>query len=393
MRRFIWIAAAALTASCRSAAPEAPAPGRLDPERLTRAAEAAGFTVRQIDARLPAAAPSRLSLVGMAWDDPRLVALRKKYPVEQIVAGAGDSWTAQLRLKEWVHRAIPDGTPKTSPHHAVEILDAAARGETFWCTFYSITYLECALALGWPCRKVAIDRRHGPEGLGSVHHGIVEVWSDRFSKWAAIDAQSNLHFEKRGTPLSAWEIRAEWLRNQGADVERVVGAPSAPERRKTGIKWWTNPDEDETAAFFWIYVIDHADISSSEARYFLPQDGAHAGQTWYQNHHASGTGRPHIGYDRKLFRPTTPDDLYWTEGVVEAALSGVEAGRIHLALDSSGVGLDGFQVSVDGREWTRTPSMLTWPLHEGRNELRLRSVRRGGTFGPESSVALSLDRR
>jgi hypothetical protein len=35
-----------------------------------------------------------------------------------------------------------------------------------------------------------------------------------------MDAQSNVHFEKHGVPLSAWEIRAEW-KGPIPDLSRV----------------------------------------------------------------------------------------------------------------------------------------------------------------------------
>jgi hypothetical protein len=72
-------------------------------------------------------------------------------------------------------QSISDGDPRVSANTAAEILRYAAQGETFYCTHYAITYVESALALGWQARMVGVDRRHGPEGLESAHHGVAEV--------------------------------------------------------------------------------------------------------------------------------------------------------------------------------------------------------------------------
>ena len=362
-------------------------------ERLTGAARAAGFRVLGANVDIPEAVRSHLPFVSIPDEDPRLAALREKYHLEAAVAGARDEWSAQLFLKDWVHRAIPDGTPKVSARHAAEILEAAARGETFWCTYYAITYVECALALGWPCRNIAVDRRHGPEGLQSTHHGVAEIWSNQFRKWVVIDPQSNLHFEREGIPLSAWEIRAEYLRNRGKDVLRVVGTAPKAILRNPAIRWWNRPSEDETACYFWLYVIDHADMSAPGARFLFPQDDANRELIWYQNDDALGGGRLHEGYLRNLFVPTPRiEDIYWTVGVVEATILGSAPGEILLAIRSEGPGRAGHEVSFDGKTWAPLHGdHLRWGLKEGWNSLRVRSAGPRRVTGPELSVLLLLD--
>lgn len=358
------------------------------------AARSAGFRVLELKADLPVPARSRIPYLPIPYDDPRLAALREKYALEKVVAGARDEWTAQLLLRDWIHRAIPDGTPKVKVRRAEEILDAAARGETFWCTYYAISYLECALALGWACRKIAVDRRHGPEGLESTHHGLVEVWSSQFRKWAAIDPQSNMHFEKAGVPLSAWEIRAEWLRNRGAEVDHLVGPPSKLERRNPGIRWWDRRGEDETAAYFWLYIIDRADVSDPAARFIFPQDEANDGLIWYQNDDASKRSRLHQGYQRGLFIPTRRiEDAYWTVGIVEVRIVAAEPGALVLGLESEGLDRAGYEVSTDGRAWHRVANdrSVRWDLTPGWNSFRVHALGRGGWPGPQSAVLLFLE--
>lgn len=385
---FIWGLSCAPTPSGRAGGEAGP----LDLPRLSEAARAAGFRVLDVKLDLPRAVRSRLAFVTLDYDDPRLAGVRDKYSLEKVVGAARHEWEAQLLLKEWVHRAIPNGTPKVKAYHAVDILDAAARGETFWCTYYGITYVECALALGWQARKIAVDRRHGPEGLESTHHGVAEVWSNAFRKWAVIDPQSNLHFERAGVPLSAWEIRAEWLRNGGADVDHVVGVPPKAVKKNPAVVWWNRAGEDETAGYFWLYVIDHADTTDPKARFIFPQDDANASLLWYQNNSEAKESRLHEGYRRNLFLPTREiGDAYWTVGVVEVAVAGVRPGAIELSLDAHGPGLAGFEASLDGKAWRRVTG-VSWELRPGWNPLRLRTVNRAGVKGPEAALVLYLDR-
>jgi hypothetical protein len=283
-------------------------PGPLEPLRVTEAARHAGFKVRELTADIRLAVRPRLAFVTTDYTDESLRALRRQYPLEKVTAGGKDEWQSQLLLKEWVHKAIPPGSPKVSYNNAVDILEHAARGDAFWCTHYTITYAECAAALGWQARKIGVDRYHGPEGMGSSHHGVAEVWSNQFRKWVVIDAQSNVHFEKAGIPLSAWEIRAEWLKDGGKSVVHVVGVPPKAVKKNPAITWWDRA-EDETSVYFWLYLENRlmaAPNDSSEPQPLIfPQDDANEGLIWYQNGDPETKGSElHQGYLRNRFLQT-----------------------------------------------------------------------------------------
>lgn len=369
--------------------------GPLSSVRLEAAAATAGFLVERAEANAPAAIPPRLPFAMFNYDDGAMVGLRENFHLQNVVAGAPDEWAAQLMLKEWVHDHIQDGEPKQNASHAQDILDFAAKGGKFWCTYYAITYVETAQALGWQARPIGVDRRHGPEGLGSKHHGVAEVWSNQFNKWVVIDAQSNLHFEKKGVPLSAWEIRAESLKNNGADVDRVVSAPPHTEKKTHGMAWWTWKDQDETSEYFWLYVTDHANMGTDGSTWKLvfPQDSANAHETWYQNDSDSGRGVPHLGYAKNIFLKTEHiEDAYWTVGVTKVDVKDASKGLIRFALESYCPNRSGYEVSFDERnpERVKDETSLKWNLHQGRNTLRLHTISRGNIRGPETAMILVL---
>jgi hypothetical protein len=392
-RKIVWLTGIALAIAGGGLSAETLPfqPGPLTVERVSAAAAAAGFKPLEVTADIPAAARSGFRFVAFDYDDPRLVALREKYSLEKLVAEAPDEWSAQLLLKEWIYQRIPGGNPRSSPATAQEILELAAKGERFYCTQYAITYAECAQALGWQARKIGVDRKHGPEGMQSTHHGAAEVWSNQFRKWVVMDSQSNLHFEKKGVPLSAWDIRAEWLKNGGAEVNHVVGVPPKSVTKNPAIVWWNRPDEDETATYFWIYITDHT-APGTGVRHILPLDDAHAGAVWYQND--SGGSRLHIGYTKNQFMPTRRlEDAYWTVGIVEAQIVAASRGVIRMSLDSYDPNRTGYEVSFDGKNWTGVADQksLAWTLKSGWNTLRLRTAARRGITGAETAIVMLLD--
>jgi hypothetical protein len=387
--RFIFLAL--LLGGCATSGERTDLPGPLTPERLARAVEAAGLRAGEVELRLPEANRLNLPFSTLPFDDPELRSLRATYDLEGLVEKAKDEWTAQLRLKDWLSKAIPDGTPRVQAGRASEILEQAAKGQTFYCTHFAITYVECALALGWQARRIAVDRNHGPEGTGSSHHGVAEVWSNQHRKWIVIDPQSNLHFEKAGVPLSAWEIRAEWLRDGGKAVDHVVGAPPTTTRKNPAIRWWHRPDEDETATYFWLYIEDS--VVRQSGTLFFPQDPANEALTWYQNDSKTGGSVLHTGYRTNRFLRVSPRDAYWTVGITELTLVAAARDGITFSLDSHLPDREGYEVSIDGRRWERVSDekSVAWPLKPGRSSFAARAVGPRGVRGAPSAVFLALE--
>jgi transglutaminase superfamily protein len=385
-KRFAWFLALGLVAG--------PVNGALTRDTIERAAGAAGFRVKAVQMNVPRAVRPRLPFVPFDFDDPLLEGLRREHRLSEVTGDSRDEWARQLKLKDWIFRQIPGGNPRHSPRNALEVLRLAAKGEKFYCTQYAITYVECAQALGWPARKIGVDRRHGSKGLGSSHHGVAEVWSNQFQKWVVMDAQSNLHFEKKGVPLSAWELRSEWLKNKGAEVDHMVGCPPDAVKKNPAMVWKV-PDEDEIATYFWLYIEDHANTGEQAGRQILPLDKDNLDEVWYQNDYEAGESRIHVGYTSGRFLPTMRlDDAYWTVGIVEAEVAGVEPGVIQMRLNSYCPNRTAYEICRDGREWERVTGgdAVEWKLKEGWNTFRARTVSRGEVRGPEAAVVITLEK-
>ncbi|MFH1071177.1 MAG: hypothetical protein V1794_16280 [Candidatus Glassbacteria bacterium] len=369
-------------------------PGRIEPARLASDAGAAGFDVVSTDVAFPAVVTSNVEFRTLPYSDSVLTELRTRYHLPEVIAGARDELDAQMRLKHWVWSKIENGTPTVEANNALEILEQAAAGKKFWCSYYAITYTQCALALGWQARKIALDHYHEPGGVGSRHHGAAEVWSNQLGKWIYMDSQSDAHYEKNGVPLSAWEIRAEWLADGGKGVDHVVGVPPDTVHKKPAIVWWDLKDQDETALFFWLFYTDDYSTweENSPSKFIFPQDSANAGRIWYQG--GKDNLYAHTGYLKKLFHPTQRlGDVYYTVGVVDARLTLYEGQTLLLALDTWLPDFSHYEASLGEGPWqpVAEPSALRWPLAKGNNRLALRTVNQAGVAGPVSRAEMVLE--
>ncbi|MBT4513363.1 MAG: hypothetical protein HOC20_14280 [Chloroflexi bacterium] len=366
-------------------------PGELSVLTLQRAAVAAGFQLERVEAEIPSARRPGVEFNTLPWDDSLLVELRIRYDLEAVVEDASDEWQAQLLLNHWIHNQIENGTPEVEASSAIEILDAAADGKKFWCSYYAITYAQCALALGWQARKISLDHFHDVGGAGSRHHGAAEVWSNKWRKWIYIDPQSDLHFEREGVPLSSWEVRQQWLDNGGANVDHVTGVAPDTTHKNPSIVWWDLEEEDETALFFWLIYHDNYATweEDSPSPFYTPRDSFTDGKTWYQG---GDSLYAHTGYRLNLFKPVEDiAKLHWTVGVVEAAITGVGRGKIIMAIDTWQPDFLQFQVSFNGDDWeeVENPEALEWNLGMGLNGISIRAVNKAGVSGPRTTIVLN----
>lgn len=161
----------------------------------------------------------------------RFDALRTRYQLDTVVHEEDDEFQRQLLLRNWIRSVIKIGDFEPAypgNDFAENILDEALKGQGYHCGHYMIVQNAVMNAYGYVTRCLGAGPgvRGGPDG----HHGVNEIWSNKFQKWYLSDAKYNHHFEKNGIPLSALEIRDEYLKNKVADVQLVKG----PSRRIIG---------------------------------------------------------------------------------------------------------------------------------------------------------------
>src|SRR5882762_721450 len=157
---------------------------------------------------------------------PKFAALKVKYRLDTIFHGESDEFKRILMLRDWISRIIKidDYGPYAGDGSVESILDEALKGHGFHCGHYTAVQNAIANAYGYVTRCLLADTGVPVDYMvGGGHHAINETWLNSYHKWFLSDAKYNYHFEKNGIPLSALEIRDEYLRNRAADIILVQG--------------------------------------------------------------------------------------------------------------------------------------------------------------------------
>lgn len=183
---------------------------------------------------------------------PRLARLRREYRLPAVLRGAQSEFERLLRLRHWVHTRWPIDNAQNFQGDAFAILEHAKTGAGFHCHHAMVVQHAVLAACGFVVRDLGVDRDFRLLGRSS-HHGVNEVWSNTFAKWVVFDAKYDIHFERRGVPLSAAELHAAARSGQVRGIVKVQGL----RRRKTAME---NPRKVEGSGLgYWWVSIPHAD--------------------------------------------------------------------------------------------------------------------------------------
>jgi len=239
--------------------------------------------------------------VQFKWESanrPDLVVLKEKLNLENV--------EDFLELKDLVHKSLPFGNnPKIdASSDAITMLDAAVDGGEFYCSHYSKFLMDAATAIGMKARKIIIDTKHGLNDE-EMHHSIDEIWSPKHKKWVVVDAMGDIHFEKDGIPLSALEVRTEYLKNGARDIEGVIG------KNKERIKYnGTEKGFHTPSNYFWIgvYTDNGKNMLSSPVLLFV--DEFNKNDKWYRGGVNKGEPSEHPMYQGQFVRVEDKKVIY-----------------------------------------------------------------------------------
>ena len=314
---------------------------------------------------------------------PRIKQLRSRYGLDAVVAGESDEWKRILLLRHWIKSniAIDNENPTQTRGDTFAILDAALKGGKFHCTHFSIVQHAVLNSFGYVTRRLGCGPGLKDDG---GHHGVNEVWVNKFSKWVLIDAKYDAHFEKNGVPLSALEIRDEIWRDGTESVIRVVGPDRSPMKPdpETG-KWETRPD-----TYRWCsWETDTNRFTTFPARptstLVVLDDEIFRNNTWYRD------GKPHWAYDTPYFIKTTRRDwIEWTPNVITSKVT-IRDGRAHVFLSSCTPNFRSFQMTDEAGAWRDCDEQVELKLETGgTNHFNFRTGNLFGVTGPEHRVEI-----
>jgi transglutaminase-like putative cysteine protease len=319
------------------------------------------------------------------FDEPQLVALRKQYALDDVVAGARSELEKMIRLRNWVSAQWkwdpPVGHyPAWDAHEILEM----RRG---FCVQYAIVFMQCALSLGMQTRFVF---GHFPDvrlkGEGVCGHEVNEYWSNEFGKWVMMDAHQDECFAnaRTGVPAGILELHEDQLNSYAPDGIDVEGAAFDDERESEGLLLWKGVEpeprpERPRMAIKWGYL------------YWMPRNNYYAHRfpeplrhgfnwTWtgYRLWQDERTPRQwRLGHSTRR-----RSDIEWTLNQVRwAAAPAEEPGVLRLNLGTVTPDFDTFLIRTDGGAWRPSAPTLDWALHPGRNRIEMRVRTRAGVLG------------
>ncbi len=320
--------------------------------------------------------------------NPGFSHLREKYQLDTIFNGETDEFKRILMLRHWIKSVIAindTGDPYPGGGYAEGILDEALKGQGYHCGHFMTVQNAVMNSYGYFTRTLGagpgVKGVEGPDG----HHGINEIWSNQYNKWVLSDAKYNHHFEKDGIPLSALEVRDEYLKNKAADVQLAQG----PDRKI--IEY--NPEIGRTKEQFartytWITWMEHGDYFCAwpdhGGKYIMFEDDFYVDNIWIRE------GKPCWIYENmgeiKLIR--NRDEIEWTPNTIESEVE-IDGTTAKISLTSDTPNLMEYQVmDLASGNWEKTDENIKLALGAQKHEMVFRALNLAGVYGPEHRIII-----
>ena len=320
---------------------------------------------------------------------PRMKALREKYKLDEVVAGAKTEIEKLTKLCNWVSRQWRYKPPEN--HYPAWDADEILTLKYGFCVQYAITYMQCATALGYQTRFVFGNNF-------SQGHEVCEVWSDEYGKWVFMDVNNNWHHvdPKTNVPMSLMEVRnlihktyydgkvaSRSIRPKTRVTSPLIATcygeqvvPVAPknERADAGgkdgayyvpLKWMQLRYMDRNNFYSQPYPVPTCQGATWDySDYWIWEDGKHSKQWIYRNYTARVS------------------DLAWTINQVRFdAAWGEKADTVRVQMGTVTPHFERFLVNVDGAGWKPSACRFEWTLHPGKNRLEMRIRNTSGVEG------------
>ena len=317
---------------------------------------------------------------------PKFETLKAKYQLDTVFHGEENEFKRILLLRHWIKTVI--SIEDHSEHYSGEgyaegILDAALKGEGFHCGHFMKVQNGIMNAYGYVTRTLGAGPgvQGGPDG----HHGINEIWLNEYNKWFLSDAKYDHHFEKDGIPLSALEIRDEYIKNKAADIVKVKG----PKRKITGIDPETGTSKERSAqTYTWIEWHTYNNMFTVwpdfETMLNMYDDEYFRTHTWIWE------GKPHWAYNTEFIKLIEDRDaIEWTPNTISSNVQiNEKTAQIELTTDTPN--LKEYQMKeLPLGEWQAVADTLKLKLKKNKYELIFRTVNLANVTGPEHKIILN----
>ncbi len=319
--------------------------------------------------------------------NPKFTALKEKYQLDTIFHGEADEFKRILLLRNWIRSVmkINDPGPHPGDGSCESILDYALKGSGYHCGHFMVVQNAIMNAYGYVTRCLGA----GPGGQDGAdgHHGMNEIWLNSYHKWFLSDAKYNHHFEKNGIPLSALEIRDEYLRNKAADITMVKGLDRTPAefdeeyktsknhfaRTYTWIEWDTYNDR----------YTPNTEIKGDRSILTMYNDDYFKNNTWIWD------GKPHWAYNTKYMNLIADSKaIEWTPNTISSKVT-VNGNKATIKLTSSTPNFKTYQLKImQTGDWKNILDSTEVNLQNDKTEILCRTVNIAGTTGVEHKIII-----
>ena len=332
--------------------------------------------------------------------NPHIVALRKKYKLDDIVAGAATETEKLVRLRDWISHQWKICAPEEN-YPAWDADEILTRKYGF-CVQFACTMMQSAISLGYQARFVF---GYNPGAFDGGGHEVCEVWSNEHSKWIFFDVNEDWCDidPKTSVPMSMLEIHdviektyygghqasvenAPQQRLRSDDIAMAYGTNLLPSLPPTEfVRHFV--DGHYTAPTRWLFFNYIPRNNFYEKPYPQPKT---QGCDWDWDNY--WCWEDPISPKRWQYRNFTDrrSDVSWTINQVhfDATLTD-RPGEIEMQMGTVTPYFETYLVNTDGQGWKEAAATFAWRLHSGHNRLEMR-VR--NTSGVEGSVSfLEMD--
>jgi len=341
-------------------------------------------TVRVVEAPTTKIVRSSIPFEFESPSHPQLQELRKRYKLDDVVAGAETEWEQIKKLAAWsgVQWEKRTGHLKdTYPNwNALDILALHADGTPVggFCQHYNLVFLQACASLGIRGRPVSLGPGIHQSKINGGHE-VVEIWSNDLRKWVHVDGDAARYYVdvKTQTPLSLRELHDRQIaafNDRPYDaVEAVVLADTRPA--------WTGFHDNPP--FVELRLIPRSNFLAQPTPVPLNQGM----RGWFWPGHEVWTdpeAPPARLYDRRVVDPGNWD---WTLNTTEVRLLATdEPGQVRVELDTETPGFAGYEATVDDGGPQPVKNGFIWKLNDGTNRLTVRSRNETAALIPTTVV-------
>jgi hypothetical protein len=339
-------------------------------------------------------------------DEQQLAELLGGFGFNEYISMGKSEFEQMALLKNWVYHRIPYelNYNDSELRNSINILQRAAKGDSFICTNKAYVFLQCAVSLGWTSRYILLKKQTGEEHAGN------DIWSNLYRKWIYIDTTWNIHIEKNNVPLSILEIRKEWLNNGGASIVYVFGAGAGEKRYRqrdlpvvrAESKIWKYMPLDRT----WIGYSNEITVLGRNDFFSccVQQNGSNAWEPMYTVYKKAGLKEKLRAFFKKG-NGYTPKMIFHDLNRVDISIvqqhgkkKGYYPGKAEVRLDAFGKNnytpnFMEFLVKVDNEEWRVADERFQIRIKPGSRYVRARIMNKFGVLGPISVKHIKVKNR